>query len=331
MNEYRQNEIMNDVDYIFKNLYNEDIIYHYTMASTAIDHILFEKHLKFSNVRKSNDPIESKPAHRINIGSKSVNLDKVSMCDLSNLRDFIMNLENSIRQISFCKNEMGKDFASSNYHGDIKGNEEYFGFTKPRMWEQYADNYSGVCIAFSKPKLLALNNGCQKLLEGDVEYIINSQLRDKKMGDISLDFLLDKGIDEYKREAIKKVKNGLFYKHKDYIGENEYRIVSRFDISRCIPVVVQGELEFDTTMMLDISGCIEAIFVSSYANYKQKKDLLEYANEFKVPMIEMIWQYNSFDIKDYKLLRKVSQNYMKSFSSASLSETETCADKSISL
>jgi len=306
MNEYRQNEIMNDVDYIFKNLYKEDIIYHYTKASTAIDHILFDKHLKFSHVRKSSDPIESKPAHRINIGSRNVNLEEVSMSDLSNLRDFIMKLENSIYQISFCKNEIGQNFASSYYHGNIEGNEEYFGFTKPRMWEQYADNYSGVCIAFSKQKLLALNNKSLELLEVDVEYIINSQLKSKKMGDINLDFLLEIGLDEYKREAEKRVKKGLFYKHKDYIGENEYRIVSQFDKSRCIPVVVQGELEFDTTMMLDISGCIEAIFVSSYANYKQKKDLLEYANEFKVPMIEMIWQYNSFDIKDYKLLRRIA-------------------------
>ena len=299
---------MNDVDFIFKNLYKEDIIYHYTKASTAIDHILFDKHLKFSNVRKSNDPIESKPAHRINIGSKSVNLDKVSMCDLSNLRDFIMKLENSIHQISFCKNEIGQNFASPNYHGQIEGNEEYFGFTKPRMWEQYADNYSGVCIAFSKQKLLALNNKNQELLEVDVEYVINSHLKFKKMGDISLDLLLERGFDEYKREAEKKIMNGLFYKHKDYVGENEYRIVSQFDKSRCIPVAVQGELEFDTTMGLNISDCIEAIFVSSYANYKQKNDLLEYANELKVPMIEMIWQYNSFKIRDYKLLRQISFN-----------------------
>jgi len=299
---------MNDVDFIFKNLYKEDIIYHYTKASTAIDHILFDKHLKFSHVRNSNDPIESKHADRINIGSRSVNLEEVSMCDLSNLRDFIMKLENSIHQISFCKNEIGQNFASPNYHGQIEGNEEYFGFTKPRMWEQYADNYSGVCIAFSKQKLLALNNKNQELLEVDVEYVINSHLKFKKMGDISLDLLLERGFDEYKREAEKKIMNGLFYKHKDYVGENEYRIVSQFDKSRCIPVAVQGELEFDTTMGLNISDCIEAIFVSSYANYKQKNDLLEYANELKVPMIEMIWQYNSFKIRDYKLLRQISFN-----------------------
>jgi len=297
---------MNDVDKIFNNLYNEDIIYHYTKASTAIDHILFEKQLIFSNVRKLIDPIESKPAPRINIGSRNMDIEKVSMSDLNDLRDFLMNLEDSICQISFCKNEMGKDFASSYCFSTIDGNEEYFGFTKPRMWDQYADNYSGVCIAFSKQKILALNNKNIELLEGDVEYVINSHLRFKKMGDISLNFLLEKGLDEYKKEAENKVKNGLFYKHKDYIGENEYKIVSQFDKSRCSPRVVKGELEFDTTMMLDISGCIEAIFVSSYANYKQQKDLLMYANEFKVPMIEMEWQYNSYDIKDYKLLRRIA-------------------------
>ncbi|MFA6335958.1 MAG: DUF2971 domain-containing protein [Bacteroidales bacterium] len=299
---------MNDVDRIFKNLYSEDIVYHYTKASTAIDHILFYNQLKFNNVRKLIDPIESKPAHRICAGSLGVNCEKISESDLNDLLDFVINIENSICQISFCKNEMGQDFESPFYRGDIEGNEEYFGFTKPRMWEQYANNYSGVCIAFSKKKLLALNNKSHELIDGDVEYITNSQLKYSKMGDINLDFLLEKGLEEYKKEAEKKIMSGLFYKHKDYIGENEYRIVSQFKKSRCNPIFVQGELEFDTTMTLDISRCIEAIFVSSYANYKQKRDLLEYANKLVIPMIEMNWQYNNLKIVDYKMLRQISFN-----------------------
>jgi hypothetical protein len=53
-------------------------------------------------------------------------------------------------------------------------------------------------------------------------------------------------------------------------------------------------------MTLDISGCIEAIFVSSYANNKQKDALLEYSEKLNVRIIEMQWQHNSFVVNDYK-------------------------------
>lgn len=240
-----------------------------------------------------------------------MDIDIIPESDLNDLQDFIMNLENSIHQISFCKNELGQDFASNYYHGSIDGKEEYFGFTMPRMWEQYAENYLGVCIAFSKKKILSLNNECNTLLEGDVKYMTNSQLKFMKMGDICLDSLLNDGLDVYLKKVETKIKEGLFYKHKNYIGENEYRIVSQFDKKRCLPVNVKGGLEFDSTMLLDISGCIEALFVSSYANDRQKMDLLAYANNLNVPMIEMSWQYNSFDIIDYKLLTTVSNNYFR--------------------
>ena len=52
--------------------------------------------------------------------------------------------------------------------------------------------------------------------------------------------------------------------------------------------------------MLDISGCIKAIFISSYTNDKQKSELLKYAKKLDVPIIEMDWQYNSFEPRDYR-------------------------------
>lgn len=64
--------------------------------------------------------------------------------------------------------------------------------------------------------------------------------------------------------------------------------------------MIRGEMVFDRTMMLDISNCIEAIFFSSFANDRQKKDLLEYANKLNVEIIEMKWQHNSFEPENYK-------------------------------
>lgn len=62
---------------------------------------------------------------------------------------------------------------------------------------------------------------------------------------------------------------------------------------------------FDRTMMLDISGCVVAIFVSSFANDRQKNDLLQYATELNIEIIEIRWQHNSFEPWDCKKWREV--------------------------
>ena len=144
----------------FKKIYSENIIYHYTKASTAIDFILYNGQLRFSPSRKSNDPIESRKARRGIVYTGSMagkTLDKKTTQDANELSEYTSNLENQFHQICFCKNKPGESFASENYFGSFNGHEELFGFTKLRMWEQYADSYSGVCLAFSKKKIISKN------------------------------------------------------------------------------------------------------------------------------------------------------------------------------
>ena len=108
------------------------------------------------------------------------------------------------------------------------------------------------------------------------------------------------GKEKYKEQLRQLLKESFFYKHKDYFGETEYRIGAFFDKDKCGFEIIRGEMYFDRTMMLDISGCIQAIFVSSFADDRQKKDLLEYANRLNVEIIQMEWQYDSFEPRNYK-------------------------------
>lgn len=285
---------------IFKNLYRDDIIYHYTKASTAIDYILYNHQLKFNNRKKSNDPIESNKIKRGIIISCTETKDqelKAQMSDYTDLHNFIDDLEKNFYQICFCKNNMGDDFANNNYFSNFKGHEELFGFTKLRMWDQYADKFTGVCIAFSKENILSKNN---KLIEGDVEYFSFHELSERKTGDIQGNYLQYFSKEEYKNQIEQIVKQSFFFKHTDYKGENEYRIGTMYDKKKCFTEKIRSELVFDESMMLDISECIKAVFVSSYANDRQKSDLLEYAIRLDIPLIEMSWQHNSFEPKDYK-------------------------------
>ena len=287
----------------FKDIYNEDVIYHYSKTSTAIDFILFNHELKFGVRKNSIDPIEScQPDRRTSFSGIYVdlNIDKKVIEESNALNNHVTNLENTFLQISFCKNHIEHEFASPFYDSQFKGHEELFGFTKSRMWERYAENYSGVCIAFSKTKILALNKQTHNLIYKDVKYLKYSELACKKVDNISGNNLLKEGYDMSKERINQRVEESFFCKHTDYAGENEFRIGTYFDEEKCTLEEINGTLHFNKTMMLNVKDCIKAIFISSYANPRQKISLLEYAEKLQIPIIEMVWKHNSFEPKDYK-------------------------------
>ena len=93
----------------FKSIYNEDTIFHYTKASTAIDYILYNQKLRFSKAIRSNDPIESKKAKRGTVYFDSevdINQSKEHHDDANELHNTLDDLENRFCQICFCKNTL---------------------------------------------------------------------------------------------------------------------------------------------------------------------------------------------------------------------------------
>jgi hypothetical protein len=295
---------MNVDNNFFKSIYTDDIIYHYTKASTAIDFILFDKKLKFSKQKNSNDPIESCNARRCIVyfgAGFDQHHDREVEKAANELLKEISDREKNFYQISFCKNHLGENFASEYYISQFQGHEELFGFSKPRMWDQYADKYRGVCIAFSKEKILSANHAIVDISDcGDVNYFKFNELSLRKIGDIDGRYLAKVGKKVYKDELEVRLKSSFFCKHQDYKDENEYRIGTFYDKEKCDFEKDKDQWVFDRTMMLDISDCIKAIFMSSYANDKQKNDLREYANQLNIPIIEMVWRHDSFEPRDYK-------------------------------
>lgn len=282
----------------FEKIHTQDIIYHYTKASTAIDYILYENTLKFSLRTSSRDPIE-----KIGLDARVVSeywggkdeYEKVCNKNRNSALELAKEINELVKeyaQISFCRNE-DCDFDFLNYVGDdFYGYEEKYGFTKPRMWEQYADKYKGVCLAFSKNKIENKNKNLLNL-SGIVEYKSYSELSIKD-NDVSLNAINNIGSKEYKKKLNKRLKEQLFWKHKDYIGESEYKI--------CTP---------SNNSMLDIKDCLVAIFISEYTNKKQKDCLLEDANKYKVPIINIKWKNNSIELIDYRKEAQFIQEYIK--------------------
>lgn len=284
---------------LLKKIFNDDTIYHYTKAPTAIDFILHNNQLRFNSLLTSSDPIESVKPKRSTVAFGSVVRSARTLehhNDVNNLHRYVEDLEARFNIVCFCKNAKF-DYS---YHPPLEGNEELYGFTKMRMWDQYADRFKGVCIAFSKEKILELNKN-MGLIEKDVEYFKIQQLGTKKVPNIQENHLINVGIEEYKKLIKNLLEDSSFFcKHKDYSGENEYRIGTYFETNKCAYEPIGNDFTIDRTMMLNIKGCIKSIFVSSFANKKQKEDLLAYSNELSVDLIEIDWRYDSFGLIDLK-------------------------------
>lgn len=291
---------MIDINEFYKHIWSEDIIYHYTKASTAIDYILYDKLLKLTPRKNSVDPIEIYPNYGIVCNSWSSNnsdWDKLDLKYATDINEVKENLQNRIEryvQVCFCKNKIqAKEFVS------FFKQTENFGFTKPRMWDQYGDQYTGVCIAFSKRKLIKNNNDLNLIKEGqtDVNYLTYSKLV-SKMNDISLNAIDNLGRNEYEEFLVNKIDEELCSKHEDYRDENEYKICTLFDKGKSICTKYKNHIDY--YMFLNIENCVEAIFMSSYVNRNQKSSLLHYSEELKVPLLELKWKNNGIVVEDYK-------------------------------
>jgi len=286
---------------ILREIYSDDIIYHYTKATSAIDYILYKQELKFSHRKKSNDPIENRIFSLTRIGTGGLVAGTVeNERKIKNNYPKASIIYNSLKeradlfcQICFCRNSRKED----GFFSFLRQAEE-FGFTKPRMWEQYAEDYNGVCIALSKKKILEKNKDLD-IIDNNIRYATYKELKEKNQY-IKILKIEDEG---YEKELIDIQNKELFIKHQDYSGENEYRICT-----------LKKQENYKDDMFLDIEGCIIAIIISEKANRRQKESLVEYANEMQVPYFNIVWNDNGIDIINEEYCKNIFDKRRLKFS-----------------
>ena len=150
---------------VWKPLYDDKFetkkyLYHYTTVDTAIK-ILLTNSLLFSRINETNDSMESK-----------AKIDFEQMYDeddIKSVEDFIKMKKEISKYFEQCREIVQllcfsvdtritekdrKQFMKSVYNKDKYYDISGRGFAFPRMWAQYANNNSGVCLIFVKVKLL---------------------------------------------------------------------------------------------------------------------------------------------------------------------------------
>ncbi|MBK5213545.1 MAG: DUF2971 domain-containing protein [Flavobacteriaceae bacterium] len=276
---------MSDIPDIF---HNQDTIFHYCKTSTAIENILFERQLRLSSRKGSNDPIEYKSIDIFEPSAASPEdteeLEKSTNDCVENIRKDINERIDNIRQACFCKNKILRKTNLIDYP------KEFFGFLKPRMWDQYGDNYKGVCLAFSKRELL---KNQKILLKDNVKYLPYEglMLRDNN---IDRNEIMRIGCENHKRNLNRYFDKLMFRKHKDYRDESEYRICTI------------TEKEYDTI-------CIEKsikgiIFSHHHINEYSRRRLVEYSKDLKIDLLYINWKADGISLKRELYPSTISNN-----------------------
>jgi hypothetical protein len=197
-------------------------VYHYTKASTALNHILKDGVLRFASYTGTNDPKETKAWEFGLLTSEDRDLGKYKHNNLSGW--FSRELKSQAKLACF---SMDTPPLTGDHMADLFRR----GFTKARMWAQYAENHTGVCLVFDREELLTdvkKHFGNYPLLHGNVLY----RNRDLIRGMDHHEYMLN--IDAYEslgpkacvRSHIQIHHRSLFFeKLNDWRDEAEWRAV----------------------------------------------------------------------------------------------------------
>jgi Protein of unknown function (DUF2971) len=204
--------------------YANDYLYHYTRAGTLLSKILPSRRLRMGAMTTTNDPRESKD-WMFGFGTDAT-FDGVTGKQFSELEKEATTIaKNNCKVVCFTRDGPG------GVGFEIDGIYDR-GFCKPRMWAQYADNHTGVCLIFDLAKLRetvrASVPDTSVLYEGDVHY--RNRSRAPSLADnpfiLNFDAIRRSGLEVTVRDHVRHYWRELFFeKLRDWGDEKEYRWV----------------------------------------------------------------------------------------------------------
>jgi hypothetical protein len=220
-------------------------VYHYTTRDVALAKILASSRLRISPFLSTNDPREAKEW-------------EFDLVWEGNLKPPDLDEHSNIKQTATAraKNRVKLLCTSSDEPDTIKRDRFDLlarGCARPRMWAQYGENHSGICLVLTRDKLhgaiLQQLHGNTSVHAGPVEYSNNAatdsgafSLNYNRIVEIGLDAVLDEHLQAHHRHLF-------FEKGTDWAAEREYRWVLHSD--------VPGP-EF-----VDRTGCVAGIIMGS--------------------------------------------------------------------
>lgn len=270
---------------------SKQYLYHYTKACTALDYIVANHTLQFGCYTGTNDPKESK-IWEFNLGTNEKrDLGKYKMSELSEWLSVALKGKTKVTCFS-----MDSEGLSGNHMQDIFKR----GFCKPRMWAQYANRHSGVCLVFDRQKLEKLIERAYSkdnlVLNGPIAYRNRNIVPDLYSPDdqqytINVDFLEAIGRNAYVEAHLRTHYKRLFFeKMEDWKDESEWR---------CIVFA-----QTDKNLFLNYEDALAGIMFGENTEEKAVQNIMDATESWGLRYMGLKWK-NCSPWYDYGNLRYV--------------------------
>ena len=262
---------INDLDNFNK---DDNFIYHYTNYNVAIENILSSNTLLFNKVRKMNDPLEFENfIHAASWNNEIPGEERTKLLNIGRESNNIV--KNKIKICCFCVDT------------DISEHIDYIhcinkGYSRSRMWSQYANGHRGICLIFNRVKLLEIIKGkYENIFSEEIKYrnnlfnIFNFQ---------DIEYEIARNMDAW--EWVKRHKHEyLFYKVDDYKSEQEYRIAVYSDND-------------DDNILIDFEDSLEGVILGVRFPDVYKVNIKNVMEAQNIPVFQIDWFYGkpSLDI-----------------------------------
>ena len=265
---------------------SQQYLYHYTSSDTARKIIQSGK-LRLGRYTNTNDLKEAKLWH-LNFGTNR-GQGALEGCTSEVSLRVSSYIKHGARLLCFSQDEAG---LSGDPFQDIFSR----GYAKPRMWAQYAEKHTGVCLVFDRNKLDQKIRKQQPdgtvILEGPVQYKNTPVLPDLRRKDpfmINADVLADAGEEEHAKIHVSWFFKELFFeKMLDWGNEAEYRWVV-FDDS-------------DEDKFIDFGAALAGIVYGDGTHTEFMDEFMELTENKSVAHLGLKWK-NSSPWYDYGNLR----------------------------
>jgi len=233
---------VSDIWYLLRDY--ERYVYHYTRGATLATHILPTGRLRFSRFEGVNDPRESKEWALSFISGTHLDPDYAAL-------ELRLNeaLKHTWRIGCFVQDSPDAVMTGRDERGSETLRRAYKrGHSRPRMWAQYAERYSGACLVFDRAKLDASVRSVptERVYCGAVKYLDPSPV--PRLGKSeALTFSLlnadDADLDAAANRHIEQHKDDLFFrKVEDWQHECELRWAAQSRDAGDFYVPVDGSL-----------------------------------------------------------------------------------------
>jgi hypothetical protein len=271
---------------------------HYTKASTILK-ILGTKKLRINQLKFTNDPRESKErnaaivwvAYQSSSSDRDQNAGEIkkghSSLSFNPTQDVLINsIRREANEIAL---EEWKVLCVTLHHpqkrvrdiqDEVYNHSIRHGYSRPRMWAQYAENHKGVCIIFDAIRLNAIIHKTHKsqcrIFQGPVSYNYKSLVFNTiPIKDLHVNIKKENLIEALRSHYISNYEETFLIKHPDWRDETEYRWVLHSPKK--------------SGLYVPIENAIKAILIGVDFPKTYEPRLIKFCEELEVSIGRMEW------------------------------------------